>query len=80
MKKNWNGDNMSSWCLEQIPISAARKKELKENPHRYLASLEYTLSVKAPMCDRITISMTESELVDLITNAELILKKRSLPQ
>lgn len=71
---------MSSWTLSQLPISRNRIKERKENPHQYLNDMEYILEVKAPMCERIILSMTDMELVDLITNAELLLKRRSLPQ
>lgn len=79
-KRCWEGSNMSSWTLSQIPISLNRVKERKEKPHQYLNDMEYVLEVKAPMCERIILSMTDMELVDLITNAELLLKRRSLPQ
>lgn len=76
----WQGSNMASWTLSQIPINRKRVKEREENPHRYIDDMEYVLEVKAPMCDRITLSMTDKELTDLIVRAELILKRRSLPQ
>ncbi len=76
----WAGSNLTDWTLSQIPISPRRILERKKNPHHYLHDMEYKLEVKPVMCDAITLTMTDQELVDLIVNAELMLKQRSLPQ
>jgi len=83
--RQWKGSNGAFWRLSQRPISTERIKERKSNPHAHMTDLEYIIEVKYSMCDEYrnvfdTISITESELIDLIVNAELILKRRSLPQ
>jgi len=77
---SWTGDRFSYWSITQIPISKEQVKERKKNPHRYFPAYEYEIKLKVPMCDAINFEVTEKELVDLIIKAELILKRKSLPQ
>jgi hypothetical protein len=76
----WTGSNYSYWSISSIPISKSRIRERKTNPHKFFHDLEYEIELDIPMNDTIKIKMSEQELVSLIVNAELILKRRSLPQ